>query len=129
MWLPNVSPFRKNIWAQHPSLQNYCAAMLSNHLSSFTLLAPWANMSGLSCNYTSSFILARWSNYTLMSIKQYMRKAGMTGLGNMPLYIKCLDQASLSKITNHNMISLILSRKKINDVLIWHKSQRILIFH
>ena len=86
-------------------------------------------MSGLSCNYTSSFILARWSNYTLMSIKQYRRKAGMTGLGNMPLYIKCLDQASLSKITNHNMISLILSRKKINDVLIWHKSQRILIFH
>ena len=26
-----------------------------------------------------------------------MRKAGMTGLGNMPLYIEYLDQASFQK--------------------------------
>ena len=101
MWLPNVSPFRKNIWVQHPSLQNDCAAMLSNHSSSFTLLASWAyymcQVFKLSYNYTSSFIFSRWSNYTLINIEQYMRKAGMTGLGNMPLYIEYLDQASFQK--------------------------------
>ena len=32
-----------------------------------------------------------------MNIEQYMRKAAMTGLGYMPLYIEYLDQASFQK--------------------------------